>query len=567
MIRGSARDIAAIPSNRDEFVSMTTPATHSVTNQTPPLTGYNAFQIDPLFMQLAAQSPAGMLEELDTIGKFVLSADAQDLARLANRNLPRHLSHDRQGNRIDHVEVHPALHALMRKSVSWGLSGSVWEDAARGAGDGHFQRACRLYLMAGLEAGHTLPLSATNASVAALMTAPDLARQWAPRIVTRKFDNTSKTASQKSGVLVGLALSEKQAGSEIRGITTRAEIVRDNKHRLTGHKWHVAAPASDALVMLARTQGGLSAFLVPRFTDDDKRNASQIIRLKEPLGFRSCAFGEIEMSGATGQMIGAEGEGMRAIAEITTLMRLDSSVIASAMMQAGLREAVHHARSRVVSGKALIDEPLMQRVIGDLLLDVSAARALSFRLARAFDAARSDDRAAAYAHVMTPAAGYWTAKLAPAVLGECIEMLGGNGYSDEAPVGRMLRDSHGLSFWPATGSRNAIELARISRQMPSLIDSVIDGISAELGEAGKRTVEVLRAAFGMLADSDASARLAIEQLAYAAAAAELVRLGMGALADAFASSRLSGQWRSSYGVMSVRADEKTLIDALYPPVR
>ncbi|MER2632959.1 MAG: acyl-CoA dehydrogenase family protein, partial [Rhizobiaceae bacterium] len=415
--------------------------THEVTNQPPPLTGGNAWRGDPLLIQIAETFSAPVRKDLDTVGRFVLTAEAQDLARLANVVPPVLRTHDRQGRRIDMVEFHPAYHALLRRSVASGLHSSIWENGEAETGRRHQIRAARFYLMAQLEAGHLCPVTMTSASLAALMASPKLFREWAPRITTRKYDQSQKPPVGKAGLTLGMGMTEKQGGTDVRANTTRAERAGNGFYRLTGHKWFLSAPMSDAFLVLAQAGEGLSLFLVPRVLGDGAGNGFRFQRLKDKLGNRSNASAEVEFHGAIGEMVGEPGAGVKTIMDMVTLTRLDCAVASSGLMRAGLAEAVNHARGRVVSGQKLVDQPLMQRVLADMALDVAAATALSFRLARSFDEAAGDRGEASFARAMTPVVKYWVCKIAPALLYEAMECLGGNGYVEEMPLARYYREA------------------------------------------------------------------------------------------------------------------------------
>lgn len=538
--------------------------THQVTNQTPPMTGGNAWRGDPLLVQLANGISEPIRRELDGLGRFVVSADAQDLARLANIELPKLRTHDRQGRRIDLVEFHPAYHALMRRSIGAGLHCSVWENGEEETARRHQVRAARFYLTAQLECGHLCPLTMTSASLAALMASPKLFREWAPRITTRKYDQAQKPPLEKAGLTLGMGMTEKQGGTDLRATSSRAERSGDGFYRLSGHKWFMSAPMSDAFLMLAQTPEGLSCLLVPRLLSDGGFNGLHFQRLKDKLGNRSNASSEVEFSDAIGEMVGEAGAGIRTIMDMVTLTRLDCAVASSALMRAGLAEAVHHARHRQVFGASLIDQALMQRVLADMALDVAAATALSFRLARSFDEAASSRGEAAFARAMTPVVKYWVCKIAPALLYEAMECMGGNGYVEEGSLARYYREAPVNAIWEGSGNVMALDVLRVLARAPGLFDEVLTGINYDLGESGRGTVGVLRAAMQVAAADEGSARILTEQLAIAAAAAELRRLGAGRIADAFIETRLAGQWRGTYGMLDGRHDARLILDTLYP---
>jgi putative acyl-CoA dehydrogenase len=539
--------------------------TDEVINQPPPITGGNAWRSDPLLIQIAEDFSAPVRKDLDNIGRFVLSPEAQDTARLANSDVPVLRTHDRQGRRIDTIEFHPAYHALMRRSVASGLHSSIWENGAAEIGRRHQVRAARFYLTAQLETGHLCPITMTSASLAALMAAPQLFREWAPRITTRKYDQSAKPPVQKTGLTLGMGMTEKQGGTDLRAISTRAERAGSGFYRLNGHKWFMSAPMSDAFLVLAQAGEGLSCFLVPRILGDGTGNGFRYQRLKDKLGNRSNASSEVEFINTIGQMVGEPGAGIKTIMDMVTLTRLDCAVASSGLMRAGLAEAIHHTRHRTVSGQKLVDRPLMQRVLADMALDVAGASALSFRLARSFDEAASNKAEASYARAMTPVVKYWVCKIAPALLYEAMECLGGNGYVEEMPLARYYREAPVNAIWEGSGNVMALDVLRVLGRAPQLFDEVLGGIERDLGAGGPGTVAVLRAAMQVASSDEGSARILTEQLALSAAAAELKRMGAGRIADAFIESRLAGQWRTTYGMLDARHDARLIIDTLYPP--
>lgn len=537
--------------------------THEVTNQTPPMSGMNAYRGDPLLGRIADDFPKSVQDGLEAEGRFVLSSEAQDLARLANTELPKLRTHDRQGRRLDQVEFHPAYHALMRRSISLGLHASVWEDSEAEKGIRHQARATRYFLMSQLECGHLCPVTMTNASLAALMANPSLFREWAPLVVPRKYDPSSKPPAKKAGLTLGMGMTEKQGGTDVRANTTRAEPAGNGFYRITGHKWFMSAPMCDAFLVLAQAREGLSCFLLPRVLPDGSTNGFLFQRLKDKLGNRSNASSEVEFDSAIGQMVGNPGEGVKTIIDMVTLTRLDCAVSSAGIMRAALGEAVHHGRHRTVFQKRLIDQPLMTRVLADMALDVAAATALSLRLARAFDNAANDQGEAAFARVMTPVIKYWICKVTPPLVYEAMESLGGNGYIEEGNLARQYREAPVNAIWEGSGNVMALDVLRVLSRGPQLFDEVLSWIGSHLGRAGKGTMEVLRAAMQVAVRDEGSARILTEQLALAAAGAELRNLGLGELADAFIETRLAGQWRTTYGMLDARHDARGIVDSLY----
>ena len=540
--------------------------THEVTNQPPPLAGSNAWRGDPLLVQLSEEFSPAVRKDLDVAGRFAISVEALDLARLANTERPKLRTHDRQGRRVDQVEFHPAYHALMRRSVATGLHSSVWENSEAETGRRHQVRAARFYMMAQLEPGHLGPIMSTSAALAALMASPKLFREWAPRVTTRKYDPAQKPPVEKTGLTIGMGMTEKQGGSDVEGNSARAERAENGFYRLTGHKWFVSAPMSDAFLMLAQAPEGLSCFLVPRILSTAQANGLRIQRLKDKLGNQSNASAEIEFSGVIAERVGAPGAGQKTIMDMVTLTRLDSALSSAGIMRAALAEAVHHARHRRAQGQKLIDKPIMQRVLADLALDVAAATALALRLARSFDRAADDRAEAAFARSMTSVIKYWVCKICPGIVYEAMECVGGSGYVEDGPMARLFRDSAANAIWEGPGNVVALDALRVLRQAPSLFADVMGIVERDLGSGGKGTVGVLRAAFEVAQSDEGSARILTEQLALSTAAAELKRLGAGRIADAFIETRLAGQWRTTYGMLDSRHDARLIIDTLYPEI-
>jgi len=535
-----------------------------VANQSPPLSGGNAWRSDPLLIQISEILPESVQREFDALGRFVLSAEAQETARLANTEPPRLKTHDRQGRRIDVVEFHPAYHALMRRSTAIGLHSSVWEHGEAEKGHRHLARAIKFYMTAQLECGHLCPITMTSASLAALMNSSKLFRDWAPRVTSRKYDPSQKPPVDKTGLTLGMGMTEKQGGTDVRTNTTRADRAGGNLYRLTGHKWFMSAPMSDAFLMLGQTSEGVSCFLVPRLLGDGTPNGLRFQRLKDKLGNRSNASSEVEFAGVLGEMVGEPGAGVKTIMDMVTLTRLDCALANAGLMRIGLAEAVNHTRHRMVFGKALADQPLMLRVLADMALDVAGATALAMRLARAFDEAANDKGEASLARLMTPVVKYWVCKAAPALLVEAMECLGGNGYVEEGMLARHYREAPVNAIWEGSGNVMALDVLRVLGRAPALFDEVIAGIEKDLGQAAPGAASVLRAALNVASADEGSARLLTEQLALSAAAAELRRMGAGRIADAFIETRLAGQWRTTYGMLDARHDPRLIVETLFP---
>ena len=541
--------------------------THDVFNQSSDYAGFNAFRSDPLLRLLCADLAEPTLLTLEKHGRFCGSFEAHDLARLANSETPKLRRFDEKGRRLELVDYHPAYHALMRRSIGDGLHSSIWSGPGEEEGVRHRARAGRFYMTAGVECGHLCPITMTNASVAAMQANPKLIDAWLPVITTRQYDPGVKPPLSKAGVTFGMGMTEKQGGTDVRANTTRAEAIGDDTYGITGHKWFMSAPMSDAFLVLAQTNAGPTCFLLPRRRSDGSLNGLHLQRLKDKLGNRSNGSSEVEFVDAEATRIGEEGKGVRTIIEMVTLTRLDCALASAGLMRSALAEAVHHARERGVFGSNLIDQPLMVRVLGDMALDVAAASALAFRLAELFDQRDSDEEHRAWARVMTPVTKYWVCKLAPSLTYEAMECLGGNGYVEDGRLARAYREAPVNAIWEGSGNVMALDLARALGREPEAFEVVIEAIARDMGDTAGGTTQVLRAARQMAMADEGACRLLAEQLALAGAAASLRRLGLGQTADAFAETRLGGVFRHTYGMLDLRYDSRTIVDDLYPPIR
>ena len=533
-------------------------------NQSPSYGGVNLFGADPLINSAASGFPDSARQDFEEIGAFWGTHEARDFARLANRHGPELERYDAKGRRIDQVVFHPAYHAMMRRSAAAGLHCSAFDAGEVETGMRHRARAIRLYLTAQTESGHICPMTMTNASLASLRHAPDLYDEWAPRILSRSYDRAFKPAAEKRGATIGMGMTEKQGGTDVRANATRAEASDGGLYRITGHKWFFSAPMSDAFLVLAQAGEGLTAFLMPRFLPDGTENAIRLERLKDKVGNRSNASAEVEFDGAGAWRVGEEGRGIATILEMVTLTRLDCAVASTGLMRAGLAEAVHHARHRAVFGKKLIDQPLMARVLADMALDLAAALALALRLAEAFDMAEEQPAEAAYVRLMTPAVKYWVCKTAPAFLYEAMECLGGNGYVETSDLPRLYREAPVNAIWEGSGNVMALDVVRALRR-EALLDEVLETIGGELGPGARAATDVLRAAARVASEDAGSARILTEQLALTAAASALRRDFPPAFADAFIATRLGRPWRATYGMIDNRFDSRAILDFVAPP--
>ena len=541
--------------------------THEVTNQAPPFAGRNLYVSDPLLIGVLDSVLDPALEAaLTRHGAFCGSNEATELARLANTQLPRLKTHDAQGRRLDTVEYHPAYHAFMRRSVEAGLHGSVWESDVAETGRRHQLRAARFFLTSQVECGHLCPITMTNASMAALSVSPELIDAWRPHIQARRYDHRFLPVDKKMSATIGMGMTEKQGGTDVRANSSRAEKSDDGLYRITGHKWFLSAPMCDAFLVLAQAPEGLSCFLMPRFLPDGSVNGLRLQRLKDKLGNRSNASSEVEFQNAGAFLVGETGRGVQTILEMVNLTRVDCVIASAGLMRFAAAAAVHHTRHRLVFGAELIEQPLMARTLADMALDVAAATSLAFRLARAYDKRGSDPAEAAYARLMTAAAKYWVCKSAPGLIYEAMECLGGNGYVEEADLARAYREAPVNAIWEGSGNVMCLDVLRVLERDPDALDAVLDDVKDALGETSLVSIDVLKAASRACMDDIGSARILTEQLALTAAAAALRRYAPRVIADAFLHSRLGSQWRTTYGMLDARFDARAILDYAYPAV-
>ena len=544
-------------------------STHEVENQSPSYAGFNAWQNNALLQAVCSPLQQSVIDDLDNHGAWAGQKETIELGRLANINQPLLKTHDAKGYRIDQVEYHPAYHALMRRGVGVGLHNSIWDDGQAEKGSRGLARAARLYMSAGVDMGHLCPITMTNASIATIMSTPAVAGEWLARIQTRDYDSSSNPPAQKSGLTIGMGMSEKHGGSDVRANTSIAREAGEGVWRLRGHKWFLSAPMCDAFLMLAKTPSNdensqPSCFLVPRILPNGEKNGLHFQRLKEKLGNCSNASSEVEFDGVLAHLIGEEGRGISSILEMVTLTRLDCSITSAGIMYAALGEAIHHCRHRSAFGEQLIDQPLMSRVLGDMALDVAAASALCMRLAMAFDNLATDPVEAAYARIMTPVIKYWVCKSAPGLIYEAMECLGGNGYVEEGNLARHYREAPLNGIWEGSGNIMCLDIMRVIAGNSEILPAVLSLLERDLGQGSGKSVEVIQTAAGMADGDPGSARILIEQLALTAAAAELKRLQLGETGDAFIESRLGGLWRSTYGMLDNRYDVRGILDTWYP---
>ena len=533
--------------------------THEVSNQPPPLTEYNLLRSDAALLD-ALRIEGGVPADLDEIGLLAGSERAQTWGRLANENPPQLRTHDRYGHRIDEVEFHPAYHELMRVATRHGLHGAPWASSDPAA---HRSRAARFYVWSQVEAGHGCPISMTYAGVPALRTEPDAAALWEAPLTACEYDPQLAPVSEKRSALCGMAMTEKQGGSDVRANLTAARFAGrtpwGDAYLLTGHKWFCSAPMSDAFFVLAQAAAGLTCFIMPRILPDGTRNAIAIQRLKDKLGNRSNASSEIEMDGAWALRIGDEGQGVQTIVEMVNYTRLDCINGSAALMRQATAQAVHHATYRHAFGKALIDQPLMQNVLADLAVESEAALVFLMRLARSVDLADRDSHEAHVRRLGTAIGKYYVCKRAPVVAAEALECLGGNGYVEDSGMPRLYREAPLNSIWEGSGSINALDVLRIFTKQPAALETFRREIEPALGDA--RVRKAADEAYSWLRDPhtlENQARVLVERLAVLWQAALLVREPASPIADAFIDSRIAGRWGRTLGTLPAGAQHAAI---------
>ncbi len=526
--------------------------THAVFNQSTPFENVNLFRCDTALQEaLAREGALWAGPGLDALGGQLGSAEVLDLGRQANQDPPRLHSVDRAGRRLDEIEFHPAWHRLMALMIGAGAHAAPWEAPRPGA---QVARAAAYLLFGQVENGAQCPVTMTFASVPALRQAPALAAEWLPKILSRQYDPRALPVAQKQGALIGMGMTEKQGGTDVRANTTRAEMLDDpgGPWRIVGHKWFFSAPQSDAHLILAQTgEAGLSCFLLPRFLPDGSRNAIAVQRLKDKLGNRSNASSEVEFRGAQGWLVGAVGRGIPTILEMGSHTRLDCVLGSAGIMRAALTHALHHARQRQAFGRALAAQPLMQNVLADLALESEAATAFALRLARCFDE-RADPAQALLGRVLTPAGKYWICKRAIAFAGEAMEVMGGNGYVEDGPLARLYREAPVNSIWEGSGNVMCLDVLRAFAKAPAARDALAD----ELQLAGPAFSAYRAALLAELAQplDESGARRLSERIVVAVQGALLLRHAPAHVSAAFLATRLARGAGGAFGRLGQGAD-------------
>jgi putative acyl-CoA dehydrogenase len=541
---------------------------HEVRNQPPPLQDYDVWGADRALVEGVGREGASWADgELGEVGRRAGSVECIAWGFAANEHPPELRAYDRYGNRIDEVEFHPAWHQLLAFAVEHGMHGAPWLDDRAGA---HVARAAAFYLWSQVESGHGCPISMTYASVPTLRVEPSLSAAWEPLVAARRYDPALRPAAEKPGVLVGMAMTERQGGSDVRANITRAEPDGapgpGGAYRLTGHKWFCSAPMCDAFLVLAQAPGGLSCFLLPRVLPDGTRNGMHLARLKDKLGNRSNASSEVELDDALAFLVGEEGRGVRTIVEMVNCTRLDCVIGSASLMRQAVAQATHHAAHRSAFGRLLAEQPLMTNVLADLAVESEAATALMVRLAGAADRAAGDEHEARLRRIGTAVGKYWVCKRAPVMVAEALECLGGNGYVEESIMPRLLREAPVNSIWEGSGNVNALDVLRAAAKEPVVVDAFFDEV-AEAAGGDRRLDDHVDRLHKELASGDElehRARRVVEDMALALQGSMLVRHAPAVVADAFCASRLDGEGGYAFGTLPAGLDVGAVVERATP---
>jgi putative acyl-CoA dehydrogenase len=542
--------------------------THEVFNQPPPLRGYNVFAHDRVLVEAVRREGAGWAEQrVRALGELA-GGEALTWGVQANTFPPVLRTHDLYGHRIDEVEFHPAWHQLMRTAVAHELHALPWREPRPGA---HVARAALFFVLAQAEAGHGCPISMTYSAVPALRVHSELAAEWEPRFTSTQYDPRMIPAAAKTGALCGMAMTEKQGGSDVRANTTRARPLGRSgpggEYELTGHKWFCSAPMCDAFLTLAHTERGLSCFLLPRWLPDGSRNRFHIQRLKDKLGNRSNASSEVEFDAAWARMVGDEGRGVPTIIEMVNHTRLDCVIGAAAAMRQAVAQATHHAAYRAAFGKRLIEQPLMRNVLADLCIESAAATVAMMRLARAYDQGGADQQHHHFARLATAVVKYWVCKRTPPLVAEALECLGGNGYVEDSMLPRLYREAPLNSIWEGSGNVICLDVLRAMGRSRESVEVFFDEIGRACGDRRLDAfVAELRRDLSDFEGIESRARHVVERMARALQAALLLQHGDPAVADAFCASRLGGQHGLAFGTLPARTDFSQIIERARPQV-
>lgn len=547
--------------------------THDVTNQPPALENYNLFLQDRALQEAVDREGASWAyNDISGLGAIAGHPDIIELGFQANDNKPTFHSHDRFGHRIDEVRFHPAYHELMTLAMEHGLHSSPWQQPGRGA---HVARAAKYYLHAQVEASHGCPITMTFAAMPSILKQPQLAENWGPKILDCSYDPRNVPDSEKRSVTIGMAMTEKQGGSDVRANSTRAYPTGKEgpgqPYELVGHKWFVSAPMGDAFLVLAQAPGGLSCFLMPRWRPDGSKNPWQIQRLKNKMGNVANASSEAELRGALGWMIGEEGRGVPTIIEMVAMTRFDCMIGSASGMRQAASQALHHCHHRSAFGARLSEQPLMQNVLADLALENEAAMTYTMRVARALDSG-NDEQEQLFLRLATPVGKYWICKRTPNHAYEAMECIGGSGVMEDCIMPRLFRESPVNAIWEGSGNVQCLDTLRALQKSPESLDAFLGEVNLARGGDRRfdgfvdRLADDFRTAMRQPDQIAFQARDLVDRLAVSLQASLLIRHSPSAVADAFCASRIDSQGIHNIGTLPAGVDAKAIIERATPHV-
>ena len=532
----------------DEFMA----STHEVENQPEPLENYNLYLADKALQAAVEREGASWAySDLIAFGALAGQRESIELGFQANKYPPELRTHDRYGHRIDQVDFHPSYHQLMTTAIEHGLHASPWSDPKPGA---HVARAAKYYLHTQVEAAHGCPITMTFAAVPALRHQPSLLKEWAPKITARVYDPSNRPHTEKSAVTIGMAMTEKQGGSDVRRNSTRAYAISQEgsgeAYELIGHKWFVSAPMCDAFLVLAQTTNGLSCFLVPRWRPDGSKNPLQIQQLKQKMGNAANASSETELRGALGWMVGEEGRGVRTIIEMVATTRYDCMIGSSSGMRQAVAQAIHHASNRKAFGARLSEQPLMQNLLADLAIESEAAMTYTMRIARAMDN-QDNEHEKLLSRIATPVGKYWICKRTPNHAYEAMEVIGGSGVMENHIMPRLFRESPVNAIWEGSGNVQCLDILRAIEKQPEVLDAYFTELAKAQGadQRFNTFVRSLKSEFSDISTLQYRARTIADKMAVGLQGALLLQHATNDVADAFCASRLASNSGLNYGTM------------------
>ena len=535
--------------------------THEVTNQPPPLDGHNAFTLDAaLGDSLAREGAAWAGDSLEELGAVAGSAEAIEWGRLANENPPVLHTHDRFGHRLDRIDFHPAYHQLMGIACASGLHAAPWADGRPGS---HVALAARFIVWTSVEPGHLCPMSMTYAVVASLAESPGLLAEWLPRLASPEYDPDFAPATRKRGATAGMALTEKQGGSDVRANTTVAVPDGEGAYLLTGHKWFVSGTMGDVFLALAQAPEGLTCFFLPLWRPDGSKNNFFILKLKDKIGDKANASSEVEIADAWALPVGEAGRGVRTIVEMINRTRLDCSLGSAGLMRHGLTQAIHHARHRAAFGRSLHEQGLMLRVLADLALESEAATSAAMRLAGAYDRVARGAEPPVYSRIATPVTKYWVCKRNAGHSAEALECIGGNGYVEDSGMPRLFRQSPLNGVWEGSGNVICLDVLRAMRREPDSVEAFLGELDAAGGADLRYDAALKDLKQAMTVVTEGGARRLVERMAVLLQASLLVRHSPAFVSDAFVAARL-GDPGVAYGALPEGVGCEAIVERAMP---